>query len=35
VYSVSIGMTSREQVIENVKVVEDLAPRYPLRAIPA
>jgi predicted aldo/keto reductase-like oxidoreductase len=35
VYSVSIGMISREQVIENVKVVENLAPRHPLRAIPA
>jgi aryl-alcohol dehydrogenase-like predicted oxidoreductase len=35
VYSVSIGMISREQVIENVKVVENLAPRYPLRTIPA
>jgi aryl-alcohol dehydrogenase-like predicted oxidoreductase len=35
VYSVSIGMTGREQVIENVRVVEDLAPRYSLRTIPA
>jgi predicted aldo/keto reductase-like oxidoreductase len=34
VYSVSIGMSSQKQVIEDVRAVEDLVPRYPLRAIP-
>lgn len=32
VHSVAIGTSARSQLLENVRVVEELAPQYPLRA---
>jgi aryl-alcohol dehydrogenase-like predicted oxidoreductase len=31
VHSLVIGTSAREQLLENVRLVEELAPQYPLR----
>lgn len=31
VHAITVGISSREQLLENIGIVEDLAPRYPLR----
>jgi predicted aldo/keto reductase-like oxidoreductase len=33
IHSVTIGMTKPEQLVENLKLVEEIAPRYPLRTL--
>ena len=34
VHAITIGTSSREQLDENLRLVEELAPQYPLRALP-
>ncbi|MBC7250632.1 MAG: aldo/keto reductase [Anaerolineae bacterium] len=31
VHAITVGISSREQLLENIRIVEDLSPRYPLR----
>jgi predicted aldo/keto reductase-like oxidoreductase len=35
VHSIVIGTSRRRHLLDNIKLVEELAPRYPLRAPPA
>ncbi|MGD9099450.1 MAG: aldo/keto reductase [Anaerolineae bacterium] len=34
VHAITVGTSKREHLYENLKLVEELAPRYPLRALP-